>query len=181
MARRKKVETASDEGYPSLSQYVCERRQFLRKLALGAVALGVGSRVLSACTSTGGITGNPDPRTLHTVRLPGEGFASAYISFDHYLRYSVTITTYNEALAVYFRSPESEALTVMAAALSGTTCEDYDRPLGSLEARLLSALDDHYFGLFADDGPGIETADLLVETCETAMMDGGMDEPSPWP
>ncbi len=181
MAGRKRVETASDQGYPSLTQYVCERRQFLRKLALGAVALGVGSRVLPGCTSTGGITGSPDPRTLHTVRLPGDGFASAYISYDHYLRYCVTITTYNEALAVYFRSPESEALTVMAAALNDTTCTDYEGPLGSLESRLLGALEEHYFGVFADDGPGIEQATLLVETCETAPMDGGIDEPSPWP
>ncbi|MBW2263047.1 MAG: twin-arginine translocation signal domain-containing protein [Deltaproteobacteria bacterium] len=181
MARRKRVDTTSGQGYPSLSQYVCERRQFLRKLALGAVTLGLGSRVLSACTSTGGIIGNPDPRTLHTVRLPGEGFASAYISFDNYLRYSVTITTYNEALAVYFRSPESEGLTVMAMALSATTCEDYDGPLGSIEAALQAALEEHYFDLFADEGPGLETVQLLVETCEFAAMDGGMEEPSPYP
>jgi len=181
MARRKRVETASDQGYPSVSQYRCERRQFLRRLALGALAAGVGGRILSACTSTGDITGNPDPRTLHTVRLPGEGFASAYISWGHYLRYSLTITTYNEALAATFRDPGSEALTVMASALSDTTCEDYAGSLGWLEARLLAALEEHYFGVFADDGTGIESAALAIESCETAPMDGGVDEPSPWP
>jgi hypothetical protein len=181
MARRKRVEQATDQGYPSLSQYTCERRQFLRRLALGALAAGVGGRLLAACTSTDDITGNPDPRTLLTVRLPAEGFASAYISWDHYLRYAVTITTYNEALAAYLRGPESEALTVMASALSDTTCEDYEGSLGGIEARLLAALEGHYFGLFADDGPGIESASLAIETCETAPLDGGVDEPSPWP
>ena len=181
MARRKKVKVAARQGYPSLSQYVCERRQFLRKLALGAVTLGVGSRVLPACTSTGGITGNPDPRTLHTVRMPGEGFASAYISYDSYLRYAVTITSYNEALAAYLASPESDGLVVTGAALNGTACEDYDGPLGALEARILSALDAHYFDLFADEGPGIESVLLEVDHCEYSPLDGGIDEPSPYP
>ncbi|MBW2263045.1 MAG: hypothetical protein JRG91_13790 [Deltaproteobacteria bacterium] len=176
---RKRVESTPEPGYPNLLQYVCERRQFLRKLALGVLTVGVGGRVLAACTSTNGIDGRPG--TLHTVRLPGEGFASAYISFDNYLRYSVTITTYNEALAVYFRSPESDGLSVMAVALSGTTCEDFSGPLGSVEAALQAALEEHYFGLFADEGPGIETAQLHVETCEIAAMDGVMEEPSPYP
>jgi len=174
---RKRVESTVEPGYPNLSQYRCERRQFLRKLALGALAAGVGGRILSACTSTGDITGNPNPRTLHTVRLPGEGFASAYMSYDEYLRYSVTFTTYNEAFAEAYRGSDSEGLVVCSGVLSGSSCVEIESSPAAIRAALRSALETHYLETYADDGAGIHELSLHVEECETAMMAGDIEEP----
>ncbi len=172
---RKRVQTAAEPGYPNIAQYACERRQFLRKLALGALTLGVGGRVLAACTSTSGIEGRPG--TLHTVRLPGEGFASAYIGFDDYLRYFVSFTTYSEAFAEYFRSGDSEGLVVLAGVLSGSSCEEIEGSPAAVRGALRSALESHYFETFADDGAGIHELTFHVEECETAMIGGDIEEP----
>ncbi len=172
---RKRVESTSQPGYPNLSQYTCERRQFLRKLALGALAAGVGGRVLAACTSTSGIEGRPG--TLHTVRLPGEGFASAYIGFDDYLRYSVTFTTYNEALAEHYRSSDSEGLMVLSGVLSGSSCEEIESSPAAVRGALRTALETHYFETYAGDGAGIHELTFHVEECETAMIGGDIEEP----
>ncbi|MBW2263046.1 MAG: twin-arginine translocation signal domain-containing protein [Deltaproteobacteria bacterium] len=169
--------SAHHPGYPALSDVTCGRRQFLGKLAVGAVALGVGSRLLAACTSTSGIDGRPNPGTLHTVRLPGEGFASAYIGFDDYLRYFVSFTTYNEAFAEYFRSSDSEGLVVLSGVLNESTCEEIESSPGTIQRALLAALESHYFETFVDDGAGIHELTFHVEECETAMIAGDIEEP----
>ena len=171
---RKRVESKEQPGYPNLAQYACERRQFLRKLALGALAVGVGSRVLG-CTSSRGISGQPG--TLHTVRLPGEGFASAYMTHDEYLRYCVTFTTYNEAFAETYRTSESEGLVALSAVLSGSSCVEIESSPGDVRRALRAALETHYGETYSDDGPGIHELTLHVEECETAMMAGDIEEP----
>jgi hypothetical protein len=172
---RKRVESKPEPGYPNLSQYTCERRQFLRKLALGALAAGVGGRVLAACTSTSDIEGRPG--TLHTVRLPGEGFASAYMSYDEYLRYSVTFTTYSEALAEAYRGSDSEGLVVCSGVLSGSSCAEIESSHAAIRDALRSALESHYLETHADEGAGIHTLTFHVEECETALIGGDIEEP----
>ena len=174
---RKRVESTPEPGYPNLLQYACERRQFLRKLALGALTLGVGGRVLAAGTATSGIDGRPNPGTLHTVRLPGEGFASAYIGFDDYLRYFVSFTTYNEAFAEYFRSSDSEGLVVLTGVLGGSSCDEIESSPGTIRSAIRSALESHYFETFADEGAGVHELTFHVEECETAMIGGDIEEP----
>jgi hypothetical protein len=172
---RKRVESTPEPGYPSLSQYTCERRQFLRNLALGALAAGVGGRVLAACTSTSDIEGRPG--TLHTVRLPGEGFASAYLGFDDYLRYFVSFTTYDPALAEHYRSNDTEGIVALSGVLSASSCEEIERSHAAISDALRSALESHYFETHADDGAGIHELTFHVEECETAMIGGDIEEP----
>jgi len=160
-------------GYPSLSDAPCGRRQFLRKIALGALAAGVGSRVLAACTSTGDITGNPNPGTLHEVRQPGEGYANVYMSSDEYVRFAVTFTTYNEAMAAYFRENEMEGVVAMTVAVQDLSCSMFSDHRREVRRILQDALEDHYLGLFDDTGTLIESLDLEVESCEVSVDIGG--------
>jgi hypothetical protein len=134
------------------------------------VSLGVGSRLL-ACTSTRDISGNPG--TLHAVRQPGEGYANLYLDSGEYVRFAVTFTTYNEALAVYFRENETEGVMAMTASVRGLTCETFSDHPGSVERFLKDALEDHYLGLFDDTGTLIESLDLEVESCEVSVDIGG--------
>ena len=131
--------------------------------------------MVAAFNSTSGIEGRPG--TLHTVRLPGEGFASAYLGFDDYLRYSVTLTTYNSALAGYFRSSDSEGLVVTSGVLSASSCEEIESSPAAIRAALHTALETHYFETFADEGEGIHELTFHVEECETAMIGGDIEEP----
>jgi hypothetical protein len=169
------LRSASSPGYPSLSDAPCGRRQFLRRLAVGAVSLGVGSRLL-ACTSTRDISGNPG--MLHTVRQPGEGYANLYLDSGEYVRFAVTFTTYNEAMAVYFRDAETEGVMAMTAAVRGLTCSTFSDHPGQVERILQDALEDHYLGLFDDTGTLIESLDLEVQSCEVSVDIGGV---APYP
>ncbi len=166
------LRSAFHPGYPSLSDTACGRRQFLRRLAVGAVSLGVGGRLL-ACTSTRDISGNPDPRDLHEVRQPGEGYANVTLSSDEYVRFAVTFTTYNEAMAVYFRANEMEGVVAMTVAVQDLSCRAFDDDPGRVKRLLKDALEDHYLGLFDDTGSLIESLDLDVETCEVSVDIGG--------
>jgi len=160
-------------GYPALSDLTCGRRQFIRKLAVGAAAIGVGGRFLAACTSTSDISGDPDPRDLHEVRQPGEGYANVYLSSDEYVRFAVTFTTYNEAMAVYFRANEMEGVVAMTVAVQDLSCRAFNDEPGRVKRILQDALEDHYLGLFDDSGSLIESLDLDVETCEVSVDIGG--------
>ena len=164
--------SAPEPGYPSLSDATCGRRQFIRRLAVGAVSLGVGGRLL-ACTSTSGISGDPDPRDLHEVRQPAEGFANAYLRYDEFVRFAVTFTTYNEAMAAYFRENETEGVVAMTIAVQDLRCSAFDDEPGRVRGILQDALEDHYLGLHDDTGPLVESLDLVVQTCEVSVDIGG--------
>jgi hypothetical protein len=181
MRRPKRVASEPGPGYPSLEGYACERRGFLRRLFIGAVTLGVGSRALSACTSSVSIDGGREDPELLTVRLPGAGFASAYLNPDEYVRFAVTFTTYNEALAAYFRSHESEGLAVMSNALSPFHCTDFGSRMTAARAALAAALEDHYLSLHDDEGRLVNSLDLVVDTCEYAPPIGGVMEDPGYP
>ncbi|MBW2263048.1 MAG: twin-arginine translocation signal domain-containing protein [Deltaproteobacteria bacterium] len=165
--------SAPHPGYPALSEVTCGRRQFLGRLAVGAAALGVGSRLLSACTSTRDISGNPNPGDLHEVRQPGEGYANVYLSSDEYVRFAVTFTTYNEAMAVYFRENEMEGVVAMTVAVQDLSCSTFHDHPATVKRILQDALEDHYLGLFDDTGSLIESLDLDVESCEVSVDIGG--------
>jgi len=150
MKKTRPLEAYENPDYPQLD-LTCGRRQFLGRAVLGALAAGVGGRLLAACSSTGSIVGDaasdgtttPDvprdstsdapadtPRTLLTVRLPESGFTGTYITYadfitwdeDCYLSHAVVLTTYNASLAEFMRSHEAEALGVVAEALDDNHC-----------------------------------------------------------
>lgn len=179
MARPKRLESYPVQPYPTLEEYTCERRAFLRKLACGVVALGAG-RLLTACYSTRDITGQAPERDLHEVRLPGEGFVSAYMRYDEYLRYAVTFTTYSAPLADYYRAAEEEGTEVLSAKLFEFECAamtDPDR-LPGVRVALVEALENNFASHVTDDGPRIHSLELIVESCEyVGTPDGGVSMP----
>lgn len=178
MGKPRRVETTPEPGYPSLEGYACERRGFLRKLFMGAVSLGVGSRVLAGCESTTDIDGSTTHPDLHTVRLPGEGFGSAYLGWEEYVRFAVTFTTYNEALAAYYRSHEPEGLSALILGLASYTCSDFTGTMRDVRRNMAVALEDHYLSIHDDDGPLVESLQMIVDTCEYSTPIGGaMEDP----
>ena len=54
MTRPKRAKKHAETGYPTLAEFICERRDFLRKLAAGAASLGLAGGVLAACELEGG-------------------------------------------------------------------------------------------------------------------------------
>jgi hypothetical protein len=173
----KPQKTKSPAAYPSLEQYTCERRSFLRRLVFGAVAAGVGGRILSACTSTTSIDGRSTMPDLHTVRSPGSGFASAWIGTEEYLRYAVTFTTYDEEFAEFYRSNEDQALIVFSSILSGYSCDDFSGSMTAVRTALAAALEEHYRGLFGETSDLVHSLEILVEECEWMPIAGDMEEP----
>lgn len=173
MARRKKVETTPEQGYPTLREFVCGRRQFLRKLVLGAAAVGA-SRVLSGCYSTS----ERDDRDLLDVRLPATGFATMILDAGEHLRYAVVISTYNAALAEYFRSNAAEGITAINEETRGYSCGDFTGEMRRARRAFVLALEGHYTRVFDDSGPLIDSLDLIVESCEISTEIGGV---APYP
>jgi hypothetical protein len=174
----RRVESISEPGYPSLGEYACGRRQFLRKLGLGALAVGAG-RLLAACESSRGISGHAVPGELFTVRLPEEGSASAYLGYDEYMRFSVTLSTYDEEMAGYFRGTRLDALEIVTRLFDGLSCSDFETSLRSIERSVRDALEAHHTEVRGDTGASIHSLEIAVETCETAMA-GDISEPG-WP
>jgi hypothetical protein len=183
MKKPHRVLTDQADRYPDLEQFAVDRRAFLRKLAIGAVGLGVGGRILAACTSTTGISGTAQTPELYEVRLPGSGFSGAYLRYDDYLEYAVVITTYSEQLASFYRSTESIGLDAVSAVLSVYQCHELEdmalRP--SIRAELVDALSGRYREEGGDPLSEVHTLQLLIESCEyVGAMDGGMSLPM-WP
>jgi hypothetical protein len=176
MSRRRKPRTYPTQTYPTLGAFVCGRRQFLRNLGLGALAVGAG-RLLAACESTRGIDGHTEPGELFTVRLPGEGFASTYLSYDEYLRYAVSFTTYNEELAAHFRAAHEETLVTVSGLLAAHSCEEFTGPLGSIEDSIRTRLEELYEELHGETIPMIHSLTLIIDGCEWMPIAGGDREP----
>jgi hypothetical protein len=168
-----RVTRKSDPAYPTLEDFACERRGFLRRLFVGAVTLGVGGRALSACTSSVTIDGETAHPDLHSVRLPGSGFASAYIGYEEYVHFAVTFNTYNEAFAAWYRSNEAEGLGVLAAALTPFGCSDLSSGMTAVRTALAVALEDHYLSLHDDEGPLVNSIEAIVDSCEYMPPIGG--------
>ncbi len=181
MARPVKAKDRSGQAYPTLEQFACERREFLQRLALGAISIGVGGRLLSACTSTTELSGIVPEPDLFAIRLPAEGFASAYLGRgSEYLRFAVRLTTENEALASYYRAAEAEGTGVASGAIAPFSCSEVADPAmqATIQASLIQALDANYDASVDDPGPRIRTLSLEVESCEyIGGPDGGVDMP----
>jgi hypothetical protein len=191
MARAKRPLPTHVPGYPNLSQFVCGRRRFLRTLTLGAVSLGVGSRLLSACTESTGIVGSTrrdgesreDPEAdLHNVRLPESGFASAYLSHatdpgggnEDFLHYAVSFSTYNERLAHYYRDAVEETLAMLAEGLYGHTCHHVENQPTLIEDKIRDILERHYTDIHGHEEPLIHTLLLIVDYCEHYTVPAGV-------
>ena len=54
-----RIEHGTDAGYPTLEEFNCGRRSFLKKIAVGALSLGVGTTMVSACSDA--FRGNAAP------------------------------------------------------------------------------------------------------------------------
>jgi hypothetical protein len=170
MPRKPRPESYPEQAYPSLEDFRCERRTFLRRLAMGVAAVGAG-RLLSGCYASTDIDGRPDSE-LHTVRLPSSGWAGAYLSRGEYLTFHVVFTTYSAAMAAWFEENPSEAMTVCTNTLSGFGCEDVE----SRAARraLRSALEDHWVYVATDPRDLIEDLDLVIDSCEISVAPDGV-------
>ena len=107
------------------------------------------------------------------MRQPGEGYANVYLSYDEYVRFAVTFTTHNEAMAVYFRENEMEGVVAMTVAVQHLSCAMFEERRGEVRRILQDALEDHYLGLHDDTGTLIESLDLEVQTCEVSVDIGG--------
>jgi hypothetical protein len=180
MKRPRKVESVKPAQYPTLDDFRCGRRNFLRKLALG-ISIGIGAPLIVRCTGTSGITGRPGPvPELFTVRLPGEGFATAYLMDWDYLEYAVTFTTYDETFASYFESHLDLALTACSEVLSTRYCYQVqdESVRGALLGELRAALETHFAGATGSEGTWIESMSLHVESCQEMAVAGDMEYPS---
>lgn len=179
----KKVTSYPDQGYPSIHELTCERRDFLRRLVVGAVSVGVGSRLLAACTPTSeGLVGHVVGSELITVRLPGEGTAGVYLSdwYGGYLVYRVVFTTYSEQLAGYYQVQPSMGLQVAGGVLSTHSCSDMwvAETVREMEGAIKDAFVAHHRDVTGDLESEIHTLSLEVVSCEsTDMPDGGADMP----
>ncbi len=182
MRRPRKVESYPEADYPTLARYGVSRRRFLRGLAAG-VAAGLGAGLFARCTSTSGITGSPGPSPeVFTVRLPGEGWATAYLMEWDYLTYGATFTTHDELFAAYFTGSPELGLGAMAAVLSSRYCSDLfdESRRAAVLADLQAALEAHYRESTGDVGTWILTFQMTVDSCEEMAVAGDMEVP-PYP
>jgi hypothetical protein len=173
------MRTYPDQSYPTLGEYTCRRRTFLRQVLLGAAAVGAG-RILSACTSTTGLTGTIADRPLHEVRLPGSGLGGAYLRHDEYLTFVVTFDTYSDVLATHYRSEEADGLWVVSSTLSTHGCEDLrdDTILEAARQALVLALETRFAEVSGLSGHAIRSLAIEIDDCATIPMpDGGRPAP----
>ncbi len=95
MKSRKPLQTYDEPQYPDLESHRLDRREFLRSLGVGAIALACGAMVPSFAFA--GDPGEPEMRLagapmapdFFTVEMPTTGSAPAYLQSDEYLTFRI--------------------------------------------------------------------------------------------
>ncbi len=182
MAKPKKLDRYPEQDYPSLAEFT-DRRGFLKRIMLGALAVGAGSQLATGCVNfpQDDIAGGMRPPDYFDVRLPAEGFASAYLNEGDYLTFAATLITYDEAVADHLRASPEDGVGVLSAALVSTSCGQVTDPdqRTALEQALAQALQESLAQQFAN--PAIAELTLLVDVCEDGMIAGGEPVPPDYP
>lgn len=158
-------------GYPTLAEFQCGRRGFLKKLAVTGLAIGAGSllhgRLLRASIA-------PD---LFEIRLPQTGQASAYMKRDEYASFHTLTRTRDAGLAKRLSEHETQIVTLFSQVLQSSSCEELN------DAELILAIQQKMHGQLLeyfqkmDEGrtPQIASHKLIIDFCEVEMMyDGDM-------
>ncbi len=190
------IKSKAAPAYPARDeQRATSRRGFLRRVALGAVAAGLGGSVLSGCLdgSSRGKAGDSTTvdialEKLQSVRLPGDGFESVWESTTSYdeqqmtVSFALVLETRDGALADHFRQYPQEGIYAAQQILFRSDCETLQSSTDLIdrEEAIAIALEQCYCNATNEDSSGMVSVKLSIDSCEEYWMMGGVAPDPNW-